>query len=166
MLRVLTRRWLYEKGRMKLISERNVRSGERNAVAVTPNLLQSAASIRPRSESTTSPAGQDDQLLMLVRDALPHIGSDGRFGTEKVFVSALWRTISSRTPQPQLSLEHFKSWLVNANRQRLLDLAPADLVGAMDARLVAESKIEHRGATFHFVIDHRPMHDAIGDAHA
>jgi hypothetical protein len=34
-------------------------------------------------------------------------------------------------------------------------LARADLVGAMDRKLVSESEIEDRGATFHFVLDQR-----------
>ncbi len=52
-----------------------------------------------------------------------------------------------------MSLDGFKRWLVSANSERQLDLARADLVGAMDRRLVAESEIEDLGSTFHFVLD-------------
>jgi hypothetical protein len=96
-----------------------------------------------------------DMLLTLVREAIPRIGSDGRFGPEKVFVSAIWHRIESDSRLPDLSLERFKRWLVTANRDQLLDLARADLVGAMDAKLVAESEIRDLGSTFHFVVDRR-----------
>jgi len=96
-----------------------------------------------------------DMLLTLVREAIPRIGSDGRFGPEKVFVSAIWHRIETDSRLPELSLERFKRWLVTANRDQLLDLARADLVGAMDAKLVAESEIQDLGATFHFVVDRR-----------
>jgi hypothetical protein len=96
-----------------------------------------------------------DTLLTLVREAIPRIGSDGRFGAEKVFVSAIWERIEHDGRLPELSFDRFKRWLVTANRDQLLDLARADLVGAMDPRLVAESEIEHLGATFHFVVDRR-----------
>ncbi|HEY0987601.1 MAG TPA: hypothetical protein VGD80_11145 [Kofleriaceae bacterium] len=96
-----------------------------------------------------------DMLLTLVREAIPRIGSDGRFGPEKVFVSAIWHRIESDSRLPELSLERFKRWLVTANRDQLLDLARADRVGAMDAKLVAESEIRDLGSTFHFVVDRR-----------
>jgi hypothetical protein len=96
-----------------------------------------------------------DALLSLVREAIPRIGADGRFGPEKVFVSALWHRIERDGRLPDLSYDRFKRWLVTANRDQLLDLARADLVGAMDPKLVAESEIEHLGTTFHFVVDRR-----------
>jgi hypothetical protein len=102
-------------------------------------------------------ASQDHALLELVREAIPLVGSDGRVGSEKVFVSALWHRIVNDGRASKLSLETFKHWLVHANRDQLLALERADAVGAMDARLVAESEIKSLGTTFHFVIDH---HDA------
>lgn len=90
-------------------------------------------------------------LLEVVRDAIPRIGAEGRFG-EKVYVSAIWRTIE-RDHRAGLSLDHFKNWLVRANRDGWLVLARADLIGAMDAKQVNESEIHDRGATFHFVLD-------------
>jgi hypothetical protein len=94
-----------------------------------------------------------DMLLRLVREAVARIGSDGRFGSEKVFVSAIWHHIERDGLMPELSIDRFKRWLVIANREQLIDLARADLVGAMDPKLVAESEIEDLGATFHFVVD-------------
>jgi hypothetical protein len=93
-------------------------------------------------------------LLQVVRDAIPRIGAEGRFG-EKVYVSAIWRTIERDPKAGDLSLDHFKNWLVRANRDGWLVLARADLIGAMDARQINESEINDRGATFHFVLDQR-----------
>ncbi|HEU4727818.1 MAG TPA: hypothetical protein VFT22_08020, partial [Kofleriaceae bacterium] len=107
-----------------------------------------------------------DTLLTLVREAIPRIGSDGRFGAEKVFVSAIWQRIERDGRLPDLSFERFKRWLVTANRDQLLDLARADLVGAMDPKLVADSEIEHLGTTFHFVVDRRATQTAGRGLHA
>jgi hypothetical protein len=100
----------------------------------------------------TQPAPQ--QLLEVVRETIPRIGTEGRFG-EKVYVSAIWRTIERDRKVGDLSLANFKRWLVSANRDGWLVLARADLIGAMDARQVTESEINDRGATFHFVLDQR-----------
>jgi hypothetical protein len=121
---------------------------------------QHAVQWAPAAEAQSGPlppleALPADTLLTLVREAIPRIGSDGRFGPEKVFVSAIWHRIESDSRLPELSLDRFKRWLVTANRDQLLDLARADLVGAMDAELVAESEIRDLGATFHFVVDRR-----------
>jgi hypothetical protein len=101
-------------------------------------------------------------LLAMVQELLPTIGADGRFGPDKVFVSALWQRISHDARLVDYTLDRFKHWLVTANRDRVLDLARADLVGAMDPRQVAESEIEDLGATFHFVID-RPARSLDSD---
>jgi hypothetical protein len=93
-------------------------------------------------------------LLQVVREAIHRIGAEGRFG-EKVYVSAIWRTIERDRKAGDISLDHFKSWLVRANRDGWLVLARADLIGAMDAKQIDESEINDRGATFHFVLDQR-----------
>lgn len=93
-------------------------------------------------------------LLQVVRETIARIGAEGRFG-EKVYVSAIWRTLERDRKAGDLSLDHFKSWLVRANRDGWLVLARADLIGAMDARQINESEINDRGATFHFVLDPR-----------
>ena len=100
----------------------------------------------------TAPTKAPD-LLEFVRETLTEIGDDGRFGDEKVFVSVLWHELAHRGPPADLSLDHFKQWLVTANRNRWLTLARADVVGAMDPKKVRESEIQDRGATFHFVLD-------------
>jgi hypothetical protein len=105
--------------------------------------------------SSPPPPLTADALLALVREVIPGIGSDGRFGPEKVFISSIWHRLERDGRVPDFSLDRFKQWLLDANRERLLDLVRADLVGAMDPRLVAESEIEDLGSTFHFVLDHQ-----------
>ena len=96
-----------------------------------------------------------DALLNVVREAISRVGADGRFGPEKVFVSALWRRIEHDSRLSDLSFDRFKRWLVTANRDQLINLARADVVGAMDPKLVADSEIQDLGAIFHFVVDSR-----------
>ncbi len=105
----------------------------------------------PPTSVTTPPT---PNLLQVVREAIHRIGAEGRFG-EKVYVSAIWRTIERDRKAGDLSLDHFKSWLVRANRDGWLVLARGDLIGAMDAKQINESEINDRGATFHFVLDQR-----------
>lgn len=109
----------------------------------------------PAPEPPPAPADVSAALLQRVREAIPRVGEEGRFGDEKVFVSALWHRMERDRRLGDLSLDRFKRWLVRANRDGWLVLVRADLVGAMDATLVADSEIEDRGATFHFVIDPR-----------
>jgi len=122
-----------------------------------------AARVVPEAAPPVAPAPRGaDGLLAMVREAIPAIGADGRYGPDKVFVSALWQRISHDARRLDYTLDRFKHWLVTANRDRLLDLARADLVGAMDPRQVAESEIEDLGATFHFVLD-RHVHSLDAD---
>jgi hypothetical protein len=118
--------------------------------ALVRRWVQEGAAPGARPAQPASP----EALLEVVREAIPRVGTDGRYGAEKVFVSAIWHSIE-RDRRLDLSLDRFKRWLVNANRDGWLVLARADLVGTMDAKLVAESEIEDQGATFHFVLDRR-----------
>lgn len=152
--RALSRCWFYKRVQKPAAPTASPRS----AVAEPP----APRSIPPAQPVPTPHSAAS--LLDVVRQTLPRIGSDGRFGAEKVFVSAIWRRIEHDRLAPDMSLDRFKRWLVSANREQLLDLARADLVGAMDAKLVADSEIEDKGATFHFVVDRRT--DAGGRAHA
>jgi len=105
---------------------------------------------------------RDHELLELVRSVMPRVGADGRVGSEKVFVSAIWDRIVSDGRASELSLDEFKRWLVTANRDELLELERADAVGAMDAKLVAASEIKNLNTTFHFVIDPHAATQAAG----
>lgn len=123
-----------------------------------------AAANAPSASNGSGPPKAIDSLLEVVRDTIPRIGAEGRFGSEKVFVSALWHRMEQA--RVELSLDHFKRWLLTANRDGHLQLARADLVGAMDPVQVAESEIRDRGATFHFVVDsHRHAATARGGNH-
>jgi len=78
----------------------------------------------------------------------------GRFGG-KVFIAAIWRDLQNDPRFASMSVEEFKRRLLEAHRQRLLTMARADLVAAMDHNEVIGSEIHDRGATFHFVLNER-----------
>ncbi len=87
-----------------------------------------------------------------VSDAIATVPGSGRFGSRKVFVSAIWDALSSSN-RAGLTYAEFKAQLFAAHRAELLSLARADLVAAMPTDVVAASVIEILGASFHFVID-------------
>ncbi len=99
----------------------------------------------------------------IVKEILPSIRAQdspqgggrtlGRFGTDKVFISAIWRKLEQDPRFHGMTLPQFKRQLIAANRSRVLDLARADLVGAMDRSEVDTSEIQDMGSEFHFVID-------------
>ena len=156
MTRALLRRW---------VSQRDEADDAQRPSALPSTPLQ--PSQRPAAgdaaEGVLAPvATAADPLLIAVRETIPMVGSDGRYGKENVFVSALWRQLDRDRRLPDLSLDHFKRWLVAANREQLLALARADLVDDMDAGLVEDSEIEDLGATFHFVIDRQERSSASG----
>jgi hypothetical protein len=140
MARALARRWV---------------CGESHPLGGGSAAPTAGASAPPAAVAVVPPQPPPAQhLLEVVREAIPRIGGEGRFG-EKVYISAIWRTIERDRKTGDLSLDHFKRWLVRANRDGWLVLARADLIGAMDAKQVNESEINDRGATFHFVVDQR-----------
>lgn len=108
----------------------------------------------PAAPAPSTPAAPDDaELAAAVRAVAAAAPPSARFGADKVFVSAIWRTLDGRGPFARWTLDQFKAWLVTANQGQLLTLARADLVGAMDPREVAASEIRFLNATFHFVLD-------------
>lgn len=101
------------------------------------------------------------EFAQTVRDAartVPRgeIGPQGRaygwFGDRKVFISALWRALQHDTRFHNWTLAQFKAALVQANRERALELARADLVAAMEPGEIGQSEINAEGAQFHFVV--------------
>ncbi|HZI08706.1 MAG TPA: hypothetical protein VEZ71_32110, partial [Archangium sp.] len=83
--------------------------------------------------------------VLAVARAMP---PGGRFGSNKVFISHVWRAL-----QPKWSSrEAFNAALLEANRDRHLSLSRADLVSVMSPADVAESEIRSHGASFHFVL--------------
>jgi len=168
MSRALARRWVCGEANPLGVGSADPRMGESatsTPIAAAPPPRPAApdnhARVRPvvSAAEPTRPPPPDGQaaqpaqdLLDVVRETIPRVGAEGRFG-EKVYVSAIWRTIEHDRKAGDLSLDHFKRWLVRANRDGWLVLARADLIGAMDAKQVNESEINDRGATFHFVLD-------------
>ncbi len=169
---VLGRRWVYRvTGSPELVpGPRPVITSSKQTplpLHVVPSLplVQRASAPPPETspftEAPSRPTGPTatpaDMLLTLVRETIPRIGADGRFGDEKVFVSAIWQYLEDDGRLSDWSLDRFKRWLVKANSDQLLDLARADAQGDMDSRLVEESEIVDRGATFHFVVDRQAL---------
>jgi|GEM_PF-4591302 len=165
---VLARRWVRQEPDLVAVGATPVAiaappsAADANSVTAPPVANNAVApparvGITPPPTETSiaaAPAERAADLLAAVRDTIPRIGNDGRFG-EKVYVSAIWRGITRDRKAGDLSLDHFKRWLLGANRDGQLVLARADLIGAMDAKQVTESEINDRGATFHFVLDQR-----------
>jgi hypothetical protein len=82
----------------------------------------------------------------------------GRFG-RKVFIAAIRRALK-QTPYWRMSPGRIDELLIDANRDGLLQLTRADLVGAMDPAEVRTSEIESLGSTFHFVVADRAERNA------
>ena len=152
MARALARRWVC--GEPQLPGRGAEATAGPTPSPVPPAPSAAGAPVRSAPTDTRGAQLSTPNLIEVVREAIPRIGAEGRFG-EKVYVSAIWRTIERDHKAGELSLDHFKRWLLRANRDGWLVLARADLIGAMDAKQVNESEINDRGATFHFVLDPR-----------
>jgi hypothetical protein len=76
---------------------------------------------------------------------------EGRFGTRKVFIAAVWRRLRETAVCAGMDLDAFKRHLVDANRADLLALHRADLVPMMDPEEVKASEILYGNASFHFI---------------
>jgi hypothetical protein len=85
--------------------------------------------------------------------AAAQVPAAGRFGADRVFVSAVWKQLGADRAALGPTFADFKSRLLEANRALLLTLARADMPGAMDRATVAASEIAHLNSTFHFVVD-------------
>lgn len=88
--------------------------------------------------------------LTLVMDALGKVPASGRFGTNKVFISELWKQVGGRL---NMTLPMFKQWLLNQASAGSLTLARSDLRAAMDPEMVRASRVDDMGAEFQFVVD-------------
>jgi hypothetical protein len=75
----------------------------------------------------------------------------GRYGDHKVFIAHVWDHLRSDPDFAAMDLDGFKQALAEANNLRLLDLARADLVQAMDPEEVRRSEVRYLNATFHFI---------------
>lgn len=84
--------------------------------------------------------------------AAAQVPAAGRFGADRVYVSALWKQLGTARAELGPTFDDFKGRLIAANRSRALTLARADMPGAMDRATVAASEIRHLNSTFHFVV--------------
>jgi hypothetical protein len=75
----------------------------------------------------------------------------GRYGDRKVFIAHVWDRLRSEPDFAGIDLDGFKRALAEANNLRLIDLARADLIQAMDPEDVRRSEVHYLNATFHFV---------------
>lgn len=87
-----------------------------------------------------------------VMTAASQVPAAGRFGADRVFISALWKQLGEQRDALGPNLDAFKARLLDANRARLLTLARADMPGAMNRATVAASEIAYLNSTFHFVV--------------
>ncbi|HEU4727636.1 MAG TPA: hypothetical protein VFT22_07100 [Kofleriaceae bacterium] len=94
----------------------------------------------------------DAAFASAVHRALATVGGakHERFGVRKVFLFAAWRSLC---PDGGFALHAFKERCLRANRYGHLALVRADLVAAMPPDAVADSEINDRGISFHFIID-------------
>lgn len=105
----------------------------------------------------------DEQIAALMERAMAQIQGPGRMGDRKVFIAALWSKMVELDqpggPTDGFVFDDFKGWLwrnlrtVGEDGRPLYELARADLVAAMDPKMVAASQISVDGVQYHFVID-------------
>jgi hypothetical protein len=84
-------------------------------------------------------------------EAAARVCPTGRYGDSKVFIVHVWRTLKDQPPFRNMDFPTFKRHLAEANNARLLDLARADLIQAMDQEDVTLSEISYMNAAFHFI---------------
>jgi hypothetical protein len=75
----------------------------------------------------------------------------GRYGENKVFIVHVWRALQDDPDFQGGDFPAFKARLAEANNARLLSLARADLVQAMDPEDVHLSEVAYMNASFHFI---------------
>ena len=75
----------------------------------------------------------------------------GRYGDNKVFIVHVWRALQNDPAFHGGDFPAFKGRLAEANNARLLNLARADLVQAMDPEDVHLSEVAYMNASFHFI---------------
>lgn len=95
------------------------------------------------------------ELPYIVAEPTAEGKARGRFGDRKVFIAALWRQLSTHPGYRDMTFDQFKHHLLDAVPGRLLVLARADLVAAMDDDEVRASETSRPGGipAYHFVID-------------
>jgi hypothetical protein len=120
------------------------RDGQARIEGQPPRL--EARPAEPRTRPPLDPAALAERVKAAAR-ACP----TGRFGDHKVFIAHVWDRLRDEPDLAGMDLDGFKRALAEANNLRLLDLARADLVQAMDPEDVRRSEIQYLNATFHFI---------------
>lgn len=152
--RALVCRWVFDE-------EPKPKPTSTEITVVTPRRPKPA---RPKQLPLTPPKGKRRKKKRRQANATPTLKQwaeqvqsladrmkTGLYGEERVFIAAVWRAAQRGSADLHGPLGEFKSRLIEANRAGHLRLHRADLVGAMDERLVRDSEIEHLNASFHFI---------------
>jgi hypothetical protein len=113
----------------------------------------------PRTIVATASPHSIGDLAQAVLSVLPSVRERkgpsgramGRYGSDKVFIAAVWRALRGMPGYQGLSLEDFKKQLLVANREQLLNLSRADLVDDMDPDEVELSEIQDAFGSLHFI---------------
>jgi hypothetical protein len=103
-----------------------------------------------RPERASPSALPLEDFARRVREAARFCPS-GWFGSGKVFISHVWRSVRDDPSSLAIDLEAFKTRLVEAHRARLIELGRADLVEAMDPLDVRDSATPDLNAVYHFI---------------
>lgn len=106
----------------------------------------SEASAQPKAFSNLELEDFANTVLEAAKDT-----KEGRFGDHKVFISQVWKTLSSQQPDWTLTLDEFKQKLLAASRKEWINLSRADLGYSLDSEDVAASEITHLQSQFHFI---------------
>jgi hypothetical protein len=144
----LARRWVAEQPALGPTS-----APPRVAAVVVPPAATPALVPPPESMPKPTKGWTDEDVIAAVRAATAAVPAAGRFGRDRVFVSAVWRQLEADKRFPGLTFDDLKRRLVAASRREQLTLARADAASAMDSREVVASEIRYLNSTFHFVVD-------------
>jgi len=115
-----------------------------------PPAVLHAASLKPKPAAAPAPAPKPQpatpppdlaEFARRVLEVAATVDESGRFGPDKVFISAAWAAYVRR--YGPIGLTEFKRLLALATNARYLDLSRANMVEAMDAATVAASETTH-----------------------
>ena len=133
------------------------RHGRTNPRTIRPKAARTTrpkAATRTRPKATTqSNSDANTELGTAVARTVRDAPASSRFGPRKVWISKIWPHVRKAT---SMSLDAWKQWLIREHQAGRLVLARADLVQAMDPKLVAASSTIPTGERypeFHFLVD-------------
>jgi hypothetical protein len=137
----------------KLIAAKAVRAKRtdpnelRRALVVSSMTRNEGANAPPQPVAPTADLETfAQQVLDIVRNE-----KEKRYGPDKVFICHVYDTYRGKYAASDIDYDDFKKLLIEANRQRLLDLARADIASSWHPEEVVRSATKHLEQTFHFV---------------